>query len=128
MLLRILTVIAFLLSIYVIASVGLQTPVGNLIKQAVGHVPYGDKTLHFTFLTGLSFLLNASLRGRKAKLGKVKFLQGSLLVALAITLEECSQAFIPSRNFEFLDMVCNYAGVYTGGLLLLAFPSLENQT
>ena len=45
-------------------------------------------------------------------------LLSSLLLAVGITLEECSQLFIASRNFEIMDMVCNYAGIYIGSLLL----------
>lgn len=124
MLLRFFTIISLLSAAFVITSIGLQTPLGLAIKHAVGSVPYGDKTLHFLLLTGLSFLLNASLKGKQAKIGGMSLLIGSLVLASGITIEEISQAFIPSRNFEILDMLCNYAGIYTGSLLLFFFPTL----
>ena len=124
MFLRAITVCALLFSAFVIASVGFQTPFGMSVKHLIGLVPMGDKTLHFLLLTSLSFLINASLKSRRTGVAGLNVLLGSLLVGTLFTLEEFSQAFIPSRNFEILDMVCNYAGVYTGSLLLFFFPSL----
>ena len=124
---RILTVLAFLFAAFVIAAVGLQTPAGMVIKTIIGYIPFGDKTLHLLLTVGLSFLLNAALQGRQVALGRRKILLGSLLVGMAITLEECSQAFIPSRNFELLDMMFNFAGIYSGSTLLAFFPSLQTQ-
>ena len=57
------------------------------------------------------------------------YLLGSLLVACLITFEECTQAFIPARNFEIMDLVCNYAGIYAGGLLsMMLLPAAQKQT
>lgn len=118
MMLRILTILAFSLFLFVIYQVGTVTPLGFLIKQVISSVPFFDKLIHMCLLTILSFLLNASIGQRKVNLYGLDLLLGSLLVAIGITLEECSQAFIPSRNFELMDMVCNYAGIYVGGFLL----------
>lgn len=124
MFMRLLTACTLLLSGFIIASVGFQTPFGMMVKRTIGHIPLGDKSLHFLMMTVLSFLFNASFRGRQAKIGGMSILLGSLLAGGIITLEEFSQVFIPSRNFEFLDMVCNYAGVFTGSLMIFFFPAL----
>lgn len=117
MLLRVVTILAFAIFLFTILSIGLKTPGGLFVKHIISSIPLGDKSLHFLLLTLLTFLLNSSLRQRKVNLQGYQLLTGSLLIAAGITLEECSQAFIPTRNFELMDMLCNYAGIYAGGLL-----------
>lgn len=117
MLLRILTALAFFIFLFAIINVGFQTHTGLFIKHAISSVPWGDKSLHFILLTTFTMLLNASMHRQKMNLLGFHLLTGSLLLACGITLEECSQVFIPSRNFELMDMVCNYAGIYAGSYL-----------
>lgn len=121
MALRIITILAFCFFGFVIANVGAMTPTGIFIKNIIGSIPFFDKAIHLFLLASLSLLLNASLKQRRVNLCGLEVLLGSILVALGITLEEISQAFIPSRNFEWLDMVCNYTGIYAGGALLYFF-------
>lgn len=118
MVLKTLTLLAFSAFIFIIVQVGLETSIGKMITHTIGEIPFADKTLHFVLLAVLTFLLNATMRRRRVNLWGVNLLLGSLLVASGITLEEFSQAFIPSRHFELMDMVCNYAGIYTGSFLL----------
>jgi VanZ family protein len=117
MLLRLLTALAFFAFFFAIINVGLQTPAGLTIKSLLESVPEADKGVHFVLLTTLTFLLNASLGQRHKNLWGYNLLIGSLIIGFGITLEECSQAFIPSRHFELMDLVCNYAGIYAGGLI-----------
>jgi hypothetical protein len=124
MLLKALTSLAFLAFFLIVLSIGCQWPIGMSIKNFMGLIPFGDKSMHFCILGTLTFLLNGSLRQKRLNINGFHVLVGSWLIALGITLEECSQAFIPSRNFELLDIVCNYAGIYAGswaGLLLPLF-------
>lgn len=116
MFIKSLTVCAFLVFFLVIFSVGFQTQSGLFLKAAIASVPFGDKVVHFTLLCCLTALLNVSLRFRTFNLFGFQLLLGSLMTATGITLEEISQAFIPARNFEIMDMVCNYAGVLAGGI------------
>ena len=118
MFLKTLTVLAFAAFLFIIIHVGLETSTGRFITHTIGTIPYADKSLHFFILTVLSFLLNASMHRRRVNLLGMNLLLGNLFVASGITLEEFSQAFIPSRHFELMDMVCNYAGIYTGSFLL----------
>ncbi len=118
MIFKTLTALVTAAFLFVIANIGLETPLGLTIKKTIGTIPLADKSLHFLLLAVLSFLVNASMRRRRVNLLGVNLLLGSLLVALGITLEEISQAFIPSRHFELMDMVCNYAGIYSGSFLL----------
>lgn len=91
-------------------------------------VPFGDKIAHFLLLGTLSFLINSSLRCRNLTVFGHNILLGSLLIAVVITLEEGSQAFIPHRNFEILDIVCNYAGIFTFGKLARLYERKNNST
>ncbi|MGK0366530.1 MAG: VanZ family protein [Saprospiraceae bacterium] len=91
-------------------------------------IPHGDKIAHFLLLGILSFLINSSLSCRKLPLNGYNILLGSLLIAVVISLEEFSQAFIPHRNFEILDIVCNYAGIFTFGKLALFYDSKNRST
>jgi hypothetical protein len=71
----------------------------------------GDKAGHFVLLGGLAFTLNRALGGRSTRMGPIAVQLGGLLVALAITREEFSQMWIPSRTFDWGDLAANYAGI-----------------
>jgi polysaccharide biosynthesis protein VpsQ len=77
-----------------------------------GH-PGSDKVGHVVLVGALAFFLNVALRG--TKLAGVMF--GGLLVAIALTLEEASQAWFPSRNFDFMDICANLTGVFAADLI-----------
>ena len=79
--------------------------------------PHGDKVGHFILYGILSFLLNASfvraLRHRPAS--RVLFFV-SLLLALAIGLEEWSQVLVPGRTPDWWDLLFSYLGVAAGAM------------
>jgi hypothetical protein len=77
-------------------------------------IPGGDKVGHLGLVGTLTLLLNLALRGRRAPGKLSRIMLGSLLVAVLMTLEECSQAMIPSRNLDLLDGLANLAGVALG--------------
>ncbi len=114
---KILTVVAIASFLSIIAIVGLETQVGLFIKDTIASIPYCDKIVHFGMMITMSFLLYHATQQRKVNILGQNLLFGSLLLAIGISFEEISQAFIPSRNFEIMDMVCNYAGIYMGSLL-----------
>jgi VanZ family protein len=64
-----------------------------------------------------SFLLNMALSCRTVKVWKIELLKGSLLVALIVTLEEFSQIFIRYRTFDAGDLVFDYVGIFSFGML-----------
>lgn len=117
MLLRILTAFAFSAFLFIIANMAFQTKMGYFFTHSISQIPFGDKSLHFLLLMLFTLLLNASLQRSQVNLMGINLLTGSLIVASGITLEECSQAFIPARNFELMDMLCNYAGIFAGSFL-----------
>ena len=81
-----------------------------------------DKVLHFVLIGTLAFLLNLSLRLRTV--GGVRHRlcqQGTSLMLFVATAEEFSQAFIPARDFQWLDLGSNYLGVTLLGSAALLF-------
>lgn len=77
----------------------------------VRYVPFKDKLSHFLLVGVLTFFVNVLLDFRRTNIFHQKILLGSLLVFVFFTLEEMSQAFLPTRNCEFLDFCCNTLGV-----------------
>ncbi len=99
----------FIVSIIFLADVGHLTWVTDMVKK----YPGSDKVGHFFLIGTLAHLFNQALRRRK--LGPL--LMGSLLVAIAMTAEEYSQKWTPSRNFDYGDMAANLCGCIAADLL-----------
>jgi polysaccharide biosynthesis protein VpsQ len=88
---------------------------GPSVFAWVYYVPAGDKLGHFLLMGGLAFLLNLSLHCRKVRVFHTSWLLGSVLVLCLAGLEELSQAFLPTRNFDGLDFLADVAGVWLLG-------------
>ena len=106
-------IIAYLFLISVLAliittNLGWTMPILNFLKSQFF---FYDKVGHFIIYGSLAFFVNILFNGQKVAFFSWPLLFGSLLVGLGITLEECSQILLPNRNFEMLDLVCNYAGI-----------------
>jgi len=89
------------------------------------HFPGGDKVGHFILYGILSFLLNKSallLFPKKDVLRIV--LTTSLLLSIAIGLEEWSQSLFPSRTMSIIDLTASYAGV--AAFAFLAYRTKPN--
>jgi polysaccharide biosynthesis protein VpsQ len=89
------------------------------VTKWVGSLPFGDKWGHFILIGILTFLLNYALDSRMIGIGRVKILLGCAIVAVAITIEECSQIWIPSRTFDWVDLSANYFGIGLAGFFSL---------
>jgi VanZ family protein len=73
----------------------------------------GDKVGHFILIGGLAFCLNLSLGCRKW----CGLLAGSVIVVVLCTAEEFSQLLLAGRrNFDWLDLAADYAGILAAGL------------
>lgn len=115
--LRILTfayLFAFCGIIYLASS---GSTISFVIYDKVKIIPFYDKILHFILLGTMTYLVNTSFHSKRIKIGRYAVLLGSLIIGLAITFEEFSQLFLPHRNFEIMDLICNYAGIFTGTML-----------
>ncbi|PSB53803.1 VanZ family protein [Chamaesiphon polymorphus] len=102
----------FVASIIVGSNVGRLTSITSLVDS----LPFGDKWGHLVLIGLLTFLLNHALSGRKMKIGRLKILLGGTIVAVAITVEEISQIWMPLRSFDLIDLSANYLGITLAGL------------
>ena len=89
--------------------------------QFVGNIPYGDKLGHFLLMGGFSFLLNLVLNARTFRLWKFRYLLGSLIVFVVVTLEEISQTFVAGRTFDWGDLIFDFLGIFIFGELARVF-------
>lgn len=85
--------------------------------RRIRELPYGDKLGHLILMGLFSFLLNSALECRALRVWKFELLKGSLAVALIVTLEEFSQLFIRYRTFDASDLLFDYLGIFSFGLL-----------
>jgi VanZ family protein len=85
--------------------------------RRVRELPYGDKLGHLILMGLFSFLLNMALQCRTLRVWKIELLRGSLAVALVVTLEEFSQLFVRYRTFDAGDLLFDYLGIFSFGLL-----------
>jgi VanZ family protein len=85
--------------------------------RRVREMPYGDKLGHLVLMGLFSFLLNMALSCRRVRVWKASLLTGSLIVALVVTLEEVSQLFVRYRSFDPVDLVFDYLGIFSLGLV-----------
>lgn len=76
-----------------------------------------DKQGHFFYLGACAFLLNYVLRSRKLKIRNLSFLLGNLVLVALTSVEEIRQHFVPTRNFDPLDLIAGFAGIFVFGFL-----------
>jgi VanZ family protein len=124
---KILTVCYIVILAVIIFIAGRKST--RFLLDFMGAVPYGDKIGHFLLMGFLSFLVNLSLQARTFGFGQVRYLTGSLAVAVVVTLEEVSQLYIRGRTFDWRDLIADYLGIFIFGeiaRLICSFRSARN--
>ncbi len=79
----------------------------NFAFKMVGKIPYGDKIGHSVLYGVMAFLLNYGFGGKKW----CKMQLGSFVVLVFSILEEMSQAYFPSRSFDYADIMASLVGI-----------------
>ena len=80
------------------------------------HIPFGDKLGHVALFGVFCFLCNLAFPKFTLRF-LPKFLTATTFILLVlISLEEISQAFIPSRTCDFNDWLSDLAGLFAGQL------------
>ena len=87
----------------------------SYLLRFVGNIPYGDKIGHFGLMGIFSLLVNLLLQARNFQIWKFRYLLGSLIVLIIVTLEEFSQMFVSGRTFDVSDLIFDYAGIIIFG-------------
>ena len=100
----------------------------SYLLNFVGRIPYGDKIGHFCLMGIFSLLVNLVLQARMVQIWKFRYLLGSLIVLVIVTLEEFSQIFVRGRTFDATDLVFDYAGIIVFGEIsrLIARKYIKN--
>lgn len=113
MMIKIITTIYFLLlvGIVILANNG-----GTRALISFGNgIPFFDKIAHFLLSGLLSFLVNLVAKAKTAKLWKIRYLLGSIIVLTVVTLEELSQLFLVGRTFDSGDILSSFLGIFIFG-------------
>ncbi len=113
--------IKILTAVYILILAGIVALVNDKSTQYLlrfsGGIPYFDKIAHFLLMGGFSFLVNLVLKARFASIGKIRYLMGSMIVFLIVTVEELSQIFVSGRTFDIGDLAADYLGIVIFGEL-----------
>jgi polysaccharide biosynthesis protein VpsQ len=109
----------FLIFFLLIIGIITANDLGRLrtIIGLINSVPFGDKFGHIILIGTLTYLLNYALADRMLKFGNHKILLGCLVIAVIMTIEECSQIWMPTRTFDSIDLSANYLGLSIAGWL-----------
>jgi hypothetical protein len=82
---------------------------------ALYRFPGGDKVGHFMLMGILTFFVNMALPLRPADKPWRSLLIGSILVTVAVSIEEASQGWFKTRSLSWADLACSYAGIVCFG-------------
>ncbi|MFO7538775.1 MAG: VanZ family protein [Chloroflexota bacterium] len=97
----------FILWIIYLANTGSSSIFFNLVRS----IPYGDKLGHVGLFGFLTLLAIVGSKFRSFSYGRLNIYYGAAIVFLFALGEELSQTFIPSRTFDFVDLVANSIGI-----------------
>ena len=92
------------------------------IRQGVKY-PYSDKVGHFLSMGVLALLFNLMLQGHCFLVRTKKIYWGSTIITVAAVIEEFTQAYIPHRGFDLLDLWVGLVGIYLIGTLPYPYAS-----
>jgi hypothetical protein len=80
------------------------------------YVPGRDLTGHFLIFGTLSVVINLALQRASAEATLARQIRGSCILAVVVSLEEFSQAILPTRTFSLLDLGGSLAGILVGAI------------
>jgi VanZ family protein len=98
-----------------LADIGTLRPAGRWVNA---HPPL-DKLIHFLMYGGLALLVNAALAQRTRWSLVRAIATGSIVVAIASTVEEYSNLLTIARGWSLGDIAANYLGIICLGILPL---------
>jgi polysaccharide biosynthesis protein VpsQ len=102
---------ALLVGIIIMADVGAR------IFSVIHQVPMGDKIGHFFLIGFAAFLLNLWLKCRIFTVGRSRWLWGSAVLSVVVSLEEFLQVYLPHRNSSIWDLAADILGIIVFGQL-----------
>lgn len=97
----------FILWIIYLANTGSS----SAFFQFVGTLPHGDKIGHASLFGFLTLLTVIGTKFKSFNCGGLKIYYAAVLIFLFTAGEEFSQAFIPSRTFDLIDLTADIFGI-----------------
>lgn len=115
---KIIAGLAVLFFMFVVWIIYLANTGGSSIFFViVGAIPYGDKLGHFCLFGFLTLIVIVSLKFRSIRCWKLKIYYGAILVSVFALGEELSQALLPSRTFDILDLFADILGILVASII-----------
>lgn len=104
---------------------GMLTP-GQAFPE-VSLVPFQDKIVHFVFFLVLSYLwLGVGIKKKTNLLGNSRLWMNFLVFVILPGIGlETAQHLIPFRTFDWMDLIVNMIGAFSGLVGYLYFPSCK---
>lgn len=116
-------VFVFCLVIYatIMADLGVRNPLITFVKE----IPEGDKFAHFLIYGLFAFSLSIATNFHRTQLFGKSILTGSACILVFAIGEEFTQLAFPTRNFDFIDMLCDIVGIILFSKLALKWYNKE---
>ena len=100
---------ALLVAIVVAANLGGT----NEVFHVVTRIPYGDKVAHFGLIGLLAMLVDLVAGRRDLRLGRLRVPLAPAVLFVVVLGEELSQAFLPTRTCDAIDLLADALGMAT---------------
>ena len=107
-------------TLFIISVVALANTQANIFAF-VNTIPLGDKWGHFILMGTLTLLINLAMWQSGRSKTPRDIITTTLWITLIVTLEECSQYWLPTRTFSLLDLTFDYLGIFVFSLLAIRF-------
>lgn len=112
---RAIRIVALTFGLFIIAAVVIANlGYGESCWPFIYHVRYADKIGHIMLFSTLGFLCNLAFQDFRIRFLPRFVTATSFVLLVLISLEEISQAFIPSRHCDLLDWLADLAGLAIG--------------
>lgn len=118
---------AVVFSLFIIVIIIQSNRGGCDICRIVKAIPLGDKVGHAGLFGLLVFLIGIARTWRVYSWKSFLFLSSSMILAIAVALEEVSQSFFASRTADPWDLVASWIGVYFGDRTARRFRMTERE-
>ena len=105
----------FLAAMVVVADLGQGGRFWGFLRK----IPLGDKLGHLGLFGVLAVLANLATRAASYRWGGLRIAKGSFWVFAVAFVEECSQAFIPARSFDMVDLTADLLAVILASVVVL---------
>ncbi|MBT4194354.1 MAG: VanZ family protein [Gammaproteobacteria bacterium] len=100
---------SFILWVIYLANSGSNSIFFDFVRS----FPYGDKLGHLCLFGILTLFVIVATRFRSFSTGSLRIYFGAAIVVIFVLGEEMSQAFIPGRSFDLVDLSADIIGILT---------------